>query len=211
MTTTRAGIPADSISADDMPEWQRVRRERIVQAALELLEQSDYDRIQIRDVAERGGVALGTLYRYFRSKEHLYAAVMLEWAASFDRHLRRRRLEGTPPERLKQVIRRVIRAFERQPQFLRLEAVLENSRDDQALAIFEEVGAKTFGGFLEALKDLPQDQALRIVQVVTGVLGTHLHQYALGRFDLEKVYDVAAGAVDLIFSPPPQPKRASPR
>ena len=34
----------------------------------------------MRDVAQEAGVALATVYRYFTSKEHLYAAALLEWA-----------------------------------------------------------------------------------------------------------------------------------
>ena len=32
-------------------------------------------------VAERSGVALGTTYRYFASKEHLLASALVEWQA----------------------------------------------------------------------------------------------------------------------------------
>lgn len=45
--------------------------------------------VQMHDVARRSGVAIATLYRYFPSKTHLFAAVL---------HDRVRRLdEGTPP------------------------------------------------------------------------------------------------------------------
>ena len=56
------------------------RRRRIVAAALRALDEQDYERIQMRDVATAAGIALGTLYRHFSSKEHLYATVLLEWA-----------------------------------------------------------------------------------------------------------------------------------
>ena len=38
----------------------------------------------MKDVAERSGVALGTIYRYFSSKDHVAAAALLEWARSLD-------------------------------------------------------------------------------------------------------------------------------
>ena len=60
-----------------LPTTQRARRERIVAAAVELLDHAEYDDVQMRDVAERAGVALATVYRYFSSKEHLYAAAIL--------------------------------------------------------------------------------------------------------------------------------------
>ena len=55
---------------------QRARQERIVAAAVELAGEGGYDAVQMREVAERSGVALGTLYRYFPSKKHLLVAAM---------------------------------------------------------------------------------------------------------------------------------------
>ena len=37
----------------------------------------------MKDVAERSGVALGTIYRYFSSKDHVAAAALLEWARAY--------------------------------------------------------------------------------------------------------------------------------
>ena len=36
-----------------------------------LAEQGGFDAVKLRDVAEASGVALGTLYKYFRSKEEI--------------------------------------------------------------------------------------------------------------------------------------------
>ena len=47
---------------------QAARRQRIVDAALELLQDRPYDQIQIRDVAERAGDALGTLSKGQRQR-----------------------------------------------------------------------------------------------------------------------------------------------
>src|SRR5439155_18432285 len=52
---------------------QQERRARVVQAAAQFMVATDYDRIQVKDVADAAGVALGTLYRYFNSKDHLFA------------------------------------------------------------------------------------------------------------------------------------------
>jgi AcrR family transcriptional regulator len=187
---------------DDRPPWQQKRRQQIVRAALELLEDGEYDRIQVRDVAQRSGFALGTIYRYFNSKEHLYAAVMLEWSKSFRAHLRRQPLQGTPPERLKEIVRRVLRAYERRRQFLRLEIVLETSVDKDALAIFQRVGQMNLAGFREALPDVDTRSADLIILAVTSVLQTLLYQYALGRVALDYVGEELSGIIDLMFSPP---------
>ncbi|MBU3064293.1 TetR family transcriptional regulator [Nocardia sp. NEAU-G5] len=61
--------------AAPVSERQMVRRERILDAAAELGSAADYDRVQMVDVAKAAGVAIGTLYRYFPSKTHLFAAL----------------------------------------------------------------------------------------------------------------------------------------
>ena len=191
-------------SSEEMPAWQRERRSRIVRAALELLEHGDYESVQMRDVAIQSGFALGTIYRYFKSKEHLYAAVMVEWSRSFQRHLRQKPLtRASGPDQLKEIVRRVIKAFQRRPQFLRLEHLLENSTDEHARGVFKEAGNWNHASFREAIPDVPDDVAGQIVLVVTNVLGNQLNQYALGHVTLHEVEHIALGAVDLIFSSPP--------
>src|ERR671932_467013 len=50
-------------------------RERIVTAALELVAEGGYVAAQVAAVADRAGVAVGTVYRYFPSKSDLFAEV----------------------------------------------------------------------------------------------------------------------------------------
>jgi AcrR family transcriptional regulator len=47
------------------------RQEAILAAALELFSERGFDGTPVPLVAERAGVGAGTIYRYFRSKEHL--------------------------------------------------------------------------------------------------------------------------------------------
>jgi AcrR family transcriptional regulator len=52
------------------------RSRRIVETAVELAEQGGFEAVRLRDVAAHAGVALGTLYRRFRSKEDLLVAAL---------------------------------------------------------------------------------------------------------------------------------------
>lgn len=63
--------PAEPVSAE-----QRERYRRILRAAARLGNTHDFDHVQMHDVARESGVALGTLYRYFPSKPHLFAGIM---------------------------------------------------------------------------------------------------------------------------------------
>src|SRR5262245_18498235 len=52
------------------------RAKRIVEAAIELAEKGGFEGVRLRDVAAHADVALGTLYRRFRSKEDLLLAAL---------------------------------------------------------------------------------------------------------------------------------------
>lgn len=52
------------------------RARRIVDTAIELAEQNGYAAVRLRDIATQAGVALGTVYNRFASKEEILVAVM---------------------------------------------------------------------------------------------------------------------------------------
>lgn len=64
-------VPAEPSSAG-----QKARYRRILRAASRLGARDELERVQMQDVAREAGVAIATLYRYFPSKIHLFAAVM---------------------------------------------------------------------------------------------------------------------------------------
>src|SRR4249920_3985644 len=64
-------------------EAQRERRKRILDATLAIASKGGYEAVQMRAVAERADVAVGTLYRYFPSKVHLLVSGL---AREFERN-----------------------------------------------------------------------------------------------------------------------------
>jgi AcrR family transcriptional regulator len=87
--------------SDTLTQNQAARRGRVIRAAMELAAEGGYDAVQMRDVAARAEVALGTIYRYFTSKDHLLAACQVEWAGEIERRLATRPLRAdTPAERV---------------------------------------------------------------------------------------------------------------
>ena len=96
---------------------QAARRERVLDAALDLAAEGGYDAVQMRDVATRAQVALGTIYRYFTSKDHLLAACQVElWRGMAERFERRPPLGDTAAERVADLLRRAMRAAELEPR-----------------------------------------------------------------------------------------------
>jgi AcrR family transcriptional regulator len=194
--------PAITVPPDPavLPRGQQERRERIVRAAITLLERGEYDAIQMRDVAQEAGVALGTVYRYFTSKEHLYAAALLDWAANFPARDPSQRPGGRTDEaRLRALMRRAVRAFERYPQMMRVEIVIESSADPNARALFDQFAARNFGTLKEALSSTDPETATAIVETVNSVLATRLRAWALGRVTIDDVDRSVQKTLDIIF------------
>jgi AcrR family transcriptional regulator len=95
---------------------QRARRERILTATLALAARGGYDAVQMREVAERSEVALGTLYRYFPSKIHLLVSAMKAETDRLAARLSRRQVPGdTRAERVSFVLDRTTRSLQRDP------------------------------------------------------------------------------------------------
>ncbi|MDQ1462576.1 MAG: TetR/AcrR family transcriptional regulator, cholesterol catabolism regulator [Actinomycetota bacterium] len=181
---------------------QQARRDRIVDAGLTLLAERAYDKIQVKDVAEEANVALGTLYHYFSSKEHLFAEVLVRWAATLRTNISRNPLRGLDDaQRLTQVIRRSVRAFQRQPSLARLIATLETSADPYATEILARLAQTTTDIYVEAIHDVDRDAAERIVRVVDAVLAARLRAWVAGRITITTVTEDLADAIALLLDP----------
>jgi AcrR family transcriptional regulator len=116
-TRARAGVPPNGAAdAEFGSAAQRDRHRRILDATLALASKGGYEAVQMRTVAERADVALGTLYRYFPSKIHLLVSAL---AREFERHqerLDRRPIPGeTPYDRVLYVLGRTTRSMQREP------------------------------------------------------------------------------------------------
>src|SRR5258705_945673 len=95
---------------------QRERRKRILDATLALASKGGYDAVQMRAVAERADVALGTLYRYFPSKIHLLVSALATEIERIQERLERTPNPGdTPYERVVFVLGRITRSMQREP------------------------------------------------------------------------------------------------
>jgi AcrR family transcriptional regulator len=192
--------PEPPPTPESLTPAQQQRRARILQAGADLLAVRQYDNIQMKDVAERAGVALGTLYRYFASKEHFFSAVMVQWAASLQRQIGRHPLQGdTNAERLYDVFQRAVRAFQRQPQFYRVIMMMQASADPFAAEFTEQLSRGTLETFSGALQGLPDDVALGIVAVSEAVLDTSLRSWAMGRTPISAVYEALKTASHLLL------------
>jgi AcrR family transcriptional regulator len=96
------------------------RARRIVETAVALAEEGGFEAVRLRDVASHAGVALGTLYRRFRSKEDLLVAALDLETQAMARRLEQRPAQGADElERVVAFFRLTTRGLMRRPNLAR--------------------------------------------------------------------------------------------
>jgi AcrR family transcriptional regulator len=198
-----ARVPAPPQAVDTMSTAQLDRRRRVLDAVIQLVAAGRVDDWGMKDVAERSGVALGTIYRYFSSKDHVAAAALLEWARTLDagRAVQRASADGdTMTERLVAILRRAVRAYQRQPAFARLVILAATSTDPFASECYAEMGASVFDTLGDALDDLDPVERRRVLEVVGAVWYQALTEWVNDRKTIAQVYDAVESAARLVLA-----------
>lgn len=194
-TVDRAAVPRT--------RGQEERRARILESAQLLLHERDFEQVQVREVAEHAGVALGTLYRYFPSKEVLYAHALLAWSDTFQQRVLSRNPGATnDAERLRALLRGAVRAYERAPNFFRLLTALEVTPDPAAQEVFARFRDRFTTVLRNALVDVREQDAATIAFIAGAALGTALRSWALHGRPIRTAYEQLDATVDLIFGEP---------
>jgi AcrR family transcriptional regulator len=170
---------------------QRDRRKRILDATLALASKGGYDAVQMRAVAERADVALGTLYRYFPSKIHLLVSALARELERVRERTERLPLPGdTPYDRLMFIIDRITRGLQRDPQLTEAMTRAFMFADASAAAEVDTVGRLMDRMFARALTDEePTDDQLAVSRVISDVWLANLVAWVTRRASATDVSD----------------------
>ena len=178
-----------------------VRRQRIIESAIELGTEGGYEAVHMRVVAERAGVALATVYRYFESKDHLLSAAVSEWTAQLQAQLARHPARGdSPVEQLVDVLRRASRGLERRPQFAAALIRALHSPDPGVAVAAADVGHQIRAMATPILTDLPPDDVDGIVAVLRHVWNSAIMNWANGRAPISSIGDELENAARLLLA-----------
>ncbi len=151
---------ADTDAPSALTRNQAARRERVIRAALDLGAEGGYDAVQMRDVAGRAGVALGTIYRYFPSKDALLLAVMVQWLGDLEARVTRHPPEGaTTVDRIMDVLTRALRAMDRDPKLTGAVIAAMTAGDPASVAAIGEA-TRTMAEIMQAAFPDDVDPAL---------------------------------------------------
>ncbi len=194
----------NSLSYEDLGSAaQRDRRKRILDATIALASKGGFDAVQMRAVAERADVALGTLYRYFPSKIHLLVSALAREFEQANGNFDRRTLPGdTPHERVMYVLGRTTRSLQRDPSLTEALTRAFMFADASVANEIHVVGMHVTRLLIRAMNDqdvpleeiVPNDEDIAIAKVIGDVWLSSLVQWVTGRAsaqDVAKSMDVA--------------------
>jgi AcrR family transcriptional regulator len=162
-------------------------RGRLLEAAKKIFSERGYYNTRISHIIDEAGVARGTFYLYFRSKEEIFRELLKEVVEELKARIRVIDLSGDPVEQVRENIERVIELALEERELARI--VLQRNCDPELFKItdsfFEEVCGLIKGS-------LDKGIALGLIRpcntevVARGIMGA-LKEIIVGVLDKEDV------------------------
>lgn len=187
--------------AEPTSDEQRERQERILEAATKLGSEHELARVQMTEVAKQAGVAIGTLYRYFPSKTHLFVGVLLHRLQLGADRLPARKPGTSAREAITEVLIEMTRRFVDRP-LLATAMLLSNSTAPAAVVPDSEEVKRTFHRILFTKAELgnPSEQDRNAVRLLSMMWSGLLVAYLNGGSTLEQTVADVRSSCDLLLA-----------
>src|SRR4051812_11965177 len=194
---------SEAAAVSAIPASQRARRERILDAATELATDGGWDAVQMREVAERAEVALGTLYRYFPSKVHLLVSVLGRTFQELHDSVHVEESSGTPQERVYRVVAVMTRYLARHRRLSGAMVRALMTADSEAARDVEAVGDLLVGFIASATRtpgDAPDERDTLVAHIIGKVWLTDVVTLLSGRMTVSQVLEDLEATIALVMS-----------
>ena len=169
---------------------QARRRARLMETARLLANEGGYEAVTIDAVCRRAGVARGTVYHYFSSKDHLLIEVNIQWAEECCAELRRKPPAGaTLLDRIVETFRRVVDGVLREPKFFRAAFQALCSPDPAVTQMQGRLVAITAEYLEAALEFAPEINPAPLCMVLGHVFFSSLVAMVVGRVTPEMLME----------------------
>jgi AcrR family transcriptional regulator len=190
----------------------RDRTDKILDVAIELAEKGGFDNVRQRDVAAAAGVALGTLYKRFRSKEDILCAALDREAEELERRLEKNPIKcDTQLDRATNLFTLMTKGLCRKPNYARAviramaSGVPETAGKIAAyhgritglvIAAMRGVGRLTFS---DSRTQPPTKEETRIALILQQLWFANLVGWSAGLFPQNEIVDHLHDAGGLMF------------
>jgi TetR/AcrR family transcriptional regulator, cholesterol catabolism regulator len=171
-------------------QQQAERRARVIEAAMTLAAKGGYDAVQMRAVAQEADVALGTLYRYFSSKDELLLAGLEQLAQEMQEQLREHPMQGrTSHERVSKVLRTLCDLLEAEPLLAHAVVTALSSSDPATAEHTAGVQARLTAMIADALDGEAMDDIDGVIKVLGMVWFSSMLAWVGGRSEVGTMAD----------------------
>lgn len=198
--TQSAPLPVEA-----MTSRQLVRRAMLIEAVIDLVREAGPGAVQMRDVADRSGIALGTMYRYFSSKEHMLAAALSDWQERLTRRVltsnagEEAGVSGDLTEQVLSFVRKELRGFARNPKIAELMVQVVVSSDPYAREALARMGARNDEVMNRLLAGVSAERAETIKVAVGSALMNGLTYWVTGRITLAELTNQVESVTRLVL------------
>lgn len=152
-------------------EDKQVRREEILAAARRLFASGSGELPAVGDIAVAAGLAKGTVYLYFATKEAIFADLILEgWKGVLDEVDGVFRSDISGPDKVAAFVARTVAYMATNRELLRLDAlghgVVERNLEPETLRSFKSALTQRLldsGAVMEAAMDLPPGRGVQLL------------------------------------------------
>jgi TetR/AcrR family transcriptional regulator, cholesterol catabolism regulator len=181
------------------------RRERLLQVAEAILAHGGEERLQMKQLAERAGVAVATVYRYFPSKDHLLAGIAVERHRRNLERLAEGRFDGDGPGgRAAGLLIREFRSVQRNPEMATALQRIANAPQRSASEHVEEIHRLFERMVIAAVgqngkQDVTAEQ-WAVLPIVVGTVNNAVTLWLVGSLSVEQARErlrIAARLFDL--------------
>lgn len=211
-TASGGGVSDKNAARSEEPtsSSQRERRRRILDATLALAAKGGYEAVQMRAVAEKAEVAVGTLYRYFPSKVHLLVSALAREFRLLDQRTERSAPPGdTAQDRMKVVVDGITKAMQRDPNLTEAMTRAFMFADASVANEVEEVGFYMDRIIARAIAEgTPDEVQLSIARVISDVWMSNLVSWLTRRSTAADVSTRLGLTIDLLLGTDDSPRRA---
>jgi AcrR family transcriptional regulator len=198
-------MPTPTVSDKPLPtareKKQAERRGRVIEAAMKLAGEGGYDAVHMRDVSARADVAMGTIYRYFSSKDELLAASLVTWIKILRNRLSERTpLGSTHAERLADTLAAATRVSDRAMPLMKALITAVSSTDPAVAPHRAEVNRLMGEIITQGMRDVPPDVDVEGIRRVIGhVWSSSINHWVSGMAPTGSVADELRKAAVLLL------------
>ena len=160
-----------------------------------------YEAVQMRAVAERADVSLGTIYRYFNGKDDMLLAGLVSWIQRV-----RERLESHPPrqetagDRLSTLLAGAAEMAERTPMLMSALFTALNTTDPAAAETKRAVESEILQFIVTAIGDDPKIDAAGAARVIRHVWFSATSRWVGGLAEAGSVEEELRHAVQMMIA-----------